>query len=104
MATILRFGIVGSLAYELCSVRGMEEAIDLVRRVFPGRTVEVEGEGQLSSAFRVDDDLVVRVPRHAFGVERLRHEVALLAAIRAEMSVAVPEIVDVVLDQPACAA
>jgi aminoglycoside phosphotransferase (APT) family kinase protein len=43
----------------------------------------------------------VRVPRHAFGVERLRYEVALLAAIRPRRSVTVPETVDAVLDRPA---
>jgi aminoglycoside phosphotransferase (APT) family kinase protein len=79
----------------------VDEARDLVRRAFPGRAVQVEGEGQLSWAFRVDNELVVRVPRHAFGVERLRYEVALLAAIRPRLTVTVPEIVDAILDRPA---
>jgi aminoglycoside phosphotransferase (APT) family kinase protein len=75
--------------------------VDVVRTAFPGRPVELEGEGQLSSAFRVDQELIVRVPRHAFGVDRLRYEVDLLESIGELLSTATPEIVEVALDRPA---
>ncbi len=56
--------------------------------------------GQLSSAFRIDDEVIVRVPRHAYGVDRLRFEVGVLGSIRSTVDVAIPEIVDVSLDLP----
>jgi len=73
-----------------------------VQHAFPGRSVAFEGEGQLSTAWRVDDELVVRVPKHPFGVERLQFEVRLLASIGARLEgiAAVPRIVDARLDLP----
>lgn len=57
------------------------------------------GEGQLSSAILVDDDLVVRFPRHRLGIERLQFEVELLRRVRPHLTVAVPEVVEVELDR-----
>lgn len=78
----------------------MANSAEIAQRRFPGRAVAFEGEGQLSSAWRVDDELVVRVPRHAFGVDRLRFEVELLAVIRTKLTTPVPEIVEAELDLP----
>lgn len=78
----------------------MVEDIAAVQESFPGRTVTLEGQGQLSSAWRVDSDLIVRVPRHAFGIDRLRFEVRLLEALRPRLSVPIPEVVAVELDLP----
>lgn len=78
----------------------MIDAVEAVRSAFPGRAVDLEGVGQLSSAWRVDNDLIVRVPHHPFGIERLRFEVRLLGSIRHRLGVMVPDIVEVALDRP----
>jgi aminoglycoside 2''-phosphotransferase len=70
--------------------------------MFPGRAITLEGEGQLSIAWRVGDELVVRVPKHSFGIDRLRFEVRLLESIgtRLDAAAALPRIVDARLDLP----
>ncbi len=54
---------------------------------------------QLSRAVLVDDDLVVRFPRHRLGIERLQFEVELLARVRPHLTVAVPEVIEPELDR-----
>lgn len=73
--------------------------VDAARSEFPGASVGVAGEGQLCIALLVDD-LIVRYPRHAFGVGRLRFEVDLLEAIRPHLTTTVPTVVRVELDRP----
>lgn len=73
---------------------------DTVHGAFPGSRVESAGEGQMSAAFVVDDTLIVRVPRHAHGIEQLRHEVEILAAVRAHLPLPTPVFTHVVLDVP----
>ena len=73
----------------------------VARREFPGSRIAREGDGQLSVALRVGDDLVVRFPKHALGIERLRFEVRLLDALRPRLTTPVPDIVRVELDRPA---
>lgn len=73
--------------------------ISAARLAFPqGSNFSFLGEGQLSSAVLVDDDLVVRFPRHRLGIERLRFEVELLRQVRPHLSVAVPDVIEVELD------
>ncbi len=80
----------------------MGDNASAVEDAFPGRAITLEGEGQLSIAWRVDDELVVRVPKHSFGVERLRFEVRLLESIgtRLDAAATLPRIVDARLDLP----
>ena len=78
----------------------MVDAVSAVQSSFPGRRVELVGAGQLSSAVQVDDDLIVRVPRHQYGINRLQFEVDLLRTIRDQLTVTTPEIVEVGLDLP----
>jgi aminoglycoside phosphotransferase (APT) family kinase protein len=74
--------------------------IAAARSAFPeGSSFSILGEGQLSSAVLVDEDLVVRFPLHRFGIERLQFEVELLRRVRPHLSVAVPEVTDVELDR-----
>lgn len=76
------------------------EGLEAIRAAFPGQPVKLEGEGQLTWAFRIGPDLVARVPRHRYGIDRLAFEVDLLETIRPLLSVRVPEIVEVALDLP----
>jgi aminoglycoside phosphotransferase (APT) family kinase protein len=79
----------------------MVDPVAVVQSAFPGRRVGLEAEGQLSSAVRVDGELIVGVPRHQYGIDRLRFEVNLLHMIGDLVSVRTPDIVEVALDQPA---
>ena len=76
-----------------------DDACAAARRRFPGATVALAGEGQLCTAVAVDD-LIVRYPKHAYGVERLRYEIELLETLRPHLTTAVPVVVQIELDQP----
>lgn len=52
----------------------------------------------MCAAFRVGEELIVRVPRHRYGVERLRFEVGLLDIVQSRTTIPTPEVVDVALD------
>ena len=75
-------------------------ALAAARLEFPGASTGIEGEGQLSTAVRVDGDLIVRFPKHAFGIDRLKFEVKLLDRVRPHLTLQVPQIVRVELDRP----
>jgi len=80
----------------------MGDGVPELQDFFPGRSITLEGEGQLSIAWRVDDELVVRVPKHPFGVDRLLFEVRVLKSIgtRLDAAASLPRIVDARLDLP----
>lgn len=78
----------------------MVDPVAAVQSAFPGHRVELEGAGQMSVAVRVDDELIVRVPRHEYGIGRLRFEVDLLRTIGHLVTVRIPEIVESELDLP----
>lgn len=76
------------------------DALAAARRLYRGRDVRPAGAGQLSLAVIVDDELLVRFPRHPFGMEQMDFEVRLLDRIRTVIPVAVPEVIEVALDRP----
>ncbi len=78
----------------------LQTAVEAAADAYPGRTIRVEGEGQLSVAVRVGGELLLRFPRHALGVDHLRLEVRLLERIRPRVDIAVPEVFEVALDRP----
>ncbi len=65
-----------------------------IRTAYPdlaiGHIRQVEG-GQYNVVLIADERLIFRFPRFAAGVERLRYESALLAAIRPRLTLSVPE-------------
>ena len=75
----------------------MDMYLDVARRMFPVANITFEGEGQMSVAIRVDDSILLRFPRHEFGIESLKFEVALLELLRPNLTIQVPEVIDVAL-------
>lgn len=63
------------------------------------RPVRVLPGGQFSFAVLLDERLVLRFPRHQFGVSKLRREAELLAAIAPRLPASVPAPVRVELDR-----
>lgn len=58
----------------------------------------VEQGGQFNDALIIDDELIIRFPRYAEGVETMRREVAFLYAIRGQTTLPVPDPVYANLD------
>ena len=106
-----RLGALGrSLATSTTPTRGgqrcpyrarvQQNALVAAADSYPGMPVRLEAEGQFNVAVRVGEDVLLRFPRHAFGAGQLAFEVRLLERVRRHLQMAVPEGVEVALDEP----